>query len=114
MINLAAVFVDCQPTASAKTTAPAFNVVVGDEKQSVRVAVWKDHAHGVDASAVLKGGTIMLTCLRVSRGKENTTELSDKFTRKVNKGRISFNFPRQETRPVFLGHFKNFLLNRNR
>ena len=36
---------------------------------------------------------------------QNTTELSDKFTRKVNKGRISFNFPRQETRPVFLGHF---------
>ena len=76
MINLAAVFVDCQLTTSAKMTAPAFNVVVGDETQSVRVAVWRDHAHGVDASAIQKGAAIMLTCLRVSRGKENTTELS--------------------------------------
>ena len=56
MINLAAVFVDCQLSTSAKTTAPAFNVVAGDESQSVRVAVWKDHTRGVDASAVQRSG----------------------------------------------------------
>ena len=76
MINLAAVLVDLQPTTSAQISAPAFNVVLGDEDLSVRVAIWKDHAQGIDAKAVEKGTAITLTCLRVRAGNENTTELS--------------------------------------
>ena len=44
MVHLSAVFIEEQPATSNKATAPASNLLMADQHQSVRVAVWKDHA----------------------------------------------------------------------
>ena len=76
MINIAAVFVDVVATISQKATAPAFTMVLGDEKHSVRVAIWKDHAASVDKDSFTKGTPVILTNLRVTRGKDDSTEIA--------------------------------------
>ena len=78
LVNLVAVFVEEQQATSTKATAPAFNLLMADKGQSVRVAVWKDHAANVDVAklaAPKKNQAIILTSLKVSRSKESTTEL---------------------------------------
>ena len=70
MINIAAVFVDVAASTSQKATAPAFTMVLGDENSSVRVAIWKDHATSVNKDSATKGTAVVLTNLRVSRGKD--------------------------------------------
>ena len=50
LVNLVAVFVEEQQATSTKATAPAFNLLMADKGQSVRVAVWKDHAANVDVA----------------------------------------------------------------
>ena len=50
LVNLAAVFVEGQQATSTKATAPAFNLLMADKGQSVRVALWKDHAGNLDAA----------------------------------------------------------------
>ena len=42
LISIAAMLVPAAPSSSSKATAPATNLVLGAETQSVRVAVWKD------------------------------------------------------------------------
>ena len=75
MINIAAVLVDVAAPTSQKATAPAFTMVLGDEKNSVRVAIWKDHAASVNKDSATKGAAVILTNLRVTRGKDNSTEI---------------------------------------
>ena len=75
MINIAAVLVDVVAPISQKVTAPAFTIVLGDEQHSVRVAIWKDHAASVDKDSSSKGTAVTLTNLRVTRGKDNSTEI---------------------------------------
>ena len=78
LVNLAAVFVEVQQTASTKATAPALNLLMADKGQSVRVAVWKDHAGNLDGAKLdttKKGQAIILTSLRVTKSKDSTTEL---------------------------------------
>ena len=75
MINIVAILVDAVAPATQKATAPAFNIVLGDEQHSVRVAIWKDHAATVDKDSSAKGSAVVLTNLRVTRGKDNSTEI---------------------------------------
>ncbi len=79
LVNLAAVFVEVQQTSSTKATAPAYNMVMADEAQSVRVAVWRDHAGNLDIGSLdhaKRGQGIVLTSLKkVTQSKESTTEL---------------------------------------
>ena len=75
MINIAAVLVDVVAPIIQKATAPTFTMVLGDEKHSVRVAIWKDHAASVDKDSSTKGTAVILTNLRASRSKDNSTEI---------------------------------------
>ena len=78
LVNLTAVFVEGQQATSTKATAPAFNLLMADKGQSVRVALWKDHAGNLDVAKLAttkKGQAIILTSLRVTKSKESTTEL---------------------------------------
>ena len=78
LVHLAAVFVEEQPATSNKATAPASNLLMADQHQSVRVAVGEDHdtqLQGAQLNATKKKHAIILTSLRVAKGKEGTTEL---------------------------------------
>ena len=61
LVHLAAVFVEEQPATSNKATAPASNLLMADQHQSVRVAVWKDHAtqlQGAQLNATKRNTTL--------------------------------------------------------
>ena len=61
LAHLAAVFVEEQPATSNKATAPASNLLMADQHQSVRVAVWKDHAtqlQGAQLNATKRNTTL--------------------------------------------------------
>ena len=73
--NIAAVYVDDVATISPKAAAPAFTMVLGDEKHSVRVAIWKDHAANVGKDSSARGRAVILTNLRVSQGKATSTDM---------------------------------------
>ena len=73
MINFAAALEDSKPLTSVNMYAPAFNVAVGGENQSVRVANWKRHAVNVDTTTDEKCRAIILTNMRVAQGKGRTT-----------------------------------------
>ena len=74
-IHTAAVLVDVAAPTNQKATAPAFTMVLGDEQQSVRAAIWKDHTASVEKDSYAKGAAVVLTNLRASRGKDNSTEI---------------------------------------
>ena len=78
-VHVAAVFLEAQQPATTKITAPSYNLVLGDGTKSVRVAVWKDHANKIGVNrleAEQKNKAIILTSLKVTKGKDDTTELS--------------------------------------
>ena len=67
-----------QQATSTKAIAPAFNMIMADKGQSVRVALWKDHAGNLDGAKLdttKKDQAIILTSLRVTKSKDSTTEL---------------------------------------
>ena len=75
MISLGAILIDAQVPTTTKATAPALNLVLGDEDQSVRVAVWQNHAAQIGDPKPHIGKGIVLTSLRVAKRKEGSTEL---------------------------------------
>ena len=74
MVNVAGMLVASENSPSAKATAPAFNLVLADEGQSVRVAIWQNHASQVQPDSHVGHATV-LSNLRVSYGKSDNTEL---------------------------------------
>ena len=74
LISIAAILVETTVSSSSKATAPALNLVLGAKQQSVRVAVWKDHAANVN-STNFTGEPVAVCCIKVSEGKDDTTEL---------------------------------------
>ena len=73
-INLTGLLLDAQVPTTAKATAPAFNLVLADEDQSVRVALWQNDAVDIDPTPHI-GTAIVFTSLRVSQGKDSSTDL---------------------------------------
>ncbi len=85
LIHVGGLLVDIVTPATAKATAPAFNLVLGDVEKSVRLAVWKDHAGNIETGNFEKGSVVVVTSCRVSPGKEDTTDLGTSKRSRLQK-----------------------------
>ena len=97
MINIAVVLVDVVAPISQKATAPAFTMVLGDEKHSVRVAIWKDHAANVGNDRYEKGKAVIITHQRARKAKTTLPRLA-------HRGEANCKQPRRDGRRIARTH----------